>query len=219
MLVTVDGFGVVRGTICMPLVGAWHADLLVDAESGFQGALTVQIADQLELVATTDRSLAYQGMTQLRMVAGANGLRRTATPTYYRRPTVRQVLTDLLEKSGDTLAESADAAILSQQLHAWTTILAPVGQMVAALVEAAPGANWRLLSDGGVWVGRETWPDSGVDVVELSEDGCNAVVELGVDAPVLLPGTTVNERRISYVEHRIESDSVRSLVWFAEDDG
>ncbi len=38
-------------------------------------------------------------------------------------------------------------------------------------------------------------------------------VELGFEAPALLPGMTLAGRRISYVEHRFYPDTMRTVAW------
>jgi hypothetical protein len=80
-----------------------------------------------------------------------------------------------------------------------------------------------VLPDGSVWVGQESWPDSGLtaDVYQvLSEDPSRAQAILGIETPLLMPGTTLGGRRVSYVEHRFGQPETRSSVWFeGGDDG
>jgi hypothetical protein len=88
-----------------------------------------------------------------------------------------------------------------------TRLLAPLAQAV----------TWRVLPDGTIWAGPETWPDSGLttdDYQILDEDPREGTALLGVEAPVLLPGTALAGRRVSYVEHLINAEGVRSNVWF-----
>jgi len=214
-LAHVEGHAIIRGNISLPRIGAWHADIWVDNADGLEGKVTVDVGGELDLVGTVNRGLAYQGITQLRIVAGGDGLRKPAKPKHYRAPSIRTVLADLAADAGEIVASSADATVLAMGMNFWTTHARATGQMVAALVQNAPAETaWRILANGELWIGPETWPDSGIEEwVEISEDGCNDVVEVGLDAPVLVPGTLLGDRKVDHVQHRIDPGSVRSLVW------
>jgi hypothetical protein len=91
------------------------------------------------------------------------------------------------------------------------------------LLTAAPTATWRVLPDGSIWMGVETWPDSGLlegdDYQIISEDPMRAEAVLGVESPVIMPGTLLGGRRVSYVEHRLNSPETRTIVWFEDEGG
>lgn len=214
-LATLAGFAVVEATLCLPRVGAWHADLLVDVEAPPSGAVTLQVGDSLDLAGTVDRALPYRGMSQMRIVAGANGLRLPAMPKFYKVAKLGDVLRDLAANAGEKVSGASDAKALATRLPFWATMAAPVGVMVAALVQGAvAGTAWRMLTGGALWVGTETWPDSGLtEWTEISEDGVNRAVEIGSDQPTLVPGTTLGERRVEYVETTIRQDLVRTIAW------
>jgi hypothetical protein len=220
---TLNGVPVFHGVICIPRVGAWTADLSVDRDQAVTGACTLAIDGGLTLVGQADRSGVWLGTARLQVVGGANGLRKTARPQHYRQTTLRAVLADLLATAGERLAASSVAATLALSLPHWTTIGQPVGRMVAALLEDArlPAATaWRVLPDGTLWVGQETWPDSGLvnltDYQDLAEAPEEGTVELGVEAPRLLPGTTLGGRRVSYVEHRLSGEGARTCLWLED---
>lgn len=215
-LVSLNDARVARGTLSMPLVGAWTADLLVENDDDEpSGAVVLSIAGELELHGTVLRSLNHRGMAQVRVVGGAGGLQKSAAPKFYRAAKIGDVLRDLVTDAGETLSDTSDSSALSASLDYWTTITSPTGLMVAALMPSAPGGTgWRVLPDGSLWVGPETWPDSGItEWAEISEDGCNAAIEVGLDAPVLVPGTLLGERKAGSVEHTIEADAIRSIVF------
>jgi hypothetical protein len=220
---TLNGKPVFHGIICIPRVGAWTADLSVDRDTAVTGACTLAIDGGLTLQGTADRTGVWLGTARLQVVGGANGLGRTARAQHYRQTTLRAVLADLLATAGERLAASADAATLGLSFPGWATIGQPIGRMVAALLEDSrlPAATaWRVLADGTVWVGQETWPDSGmvnlVDYQDLAEAPEDGTVELGVEAPRLLPGTTLGGRRVSYVEHRLTGERARTCLWLED---
>ncbi len=221
---TLNGVPVFRGTICIPRVGAWTADFAVDSQVAISGPCTLAIdGGGLTLVGTAERSGVWQDTARLQVVAGGNGLRRIARPRHYRQTTLRVVLLDLLATAGETLSATADAATLALSFPAWTTIAQSVGRMVAALLgdsRFGPATSWRMLADGTLWVGQEAWPDSGLvdvtDYQDLSEAPEEGTVELGVEAPRLLPGTLLGGRRVSYVEHRLDGSGARTRIWLED---
>lgn len=217
---TLNGTPVFEGVICIPRVGAWTADLAVDRDTAVTGACTLAIDGGLTLHGTADRTGVWLATARLQVVGGGGGLGRTSRPQHYRHTTLRAVLGDLLATAGENLAASADSVTLALSFPGWATIGQPIGRMIAALLEdsrLSVDTAWRVLPDGTVWVGQETWPDSGLadvidyqDLAEAPEDG---TVELGVEAPRLLPGTTLGGRRVSYVEHRLTGDRARTALW------
>ncbi len=214
-LANINGSDVVKATIWMPRVGPWHMDAVLDTPNPPTGNLVLTIDGGLLLRGTAFQSGPWLQTTYLRMVAGADGLRKTTRPKFYQGTSARIVLMDLLSTAGETLSATADASILSRALTSWTTIQQSVGNAVAVLAKAL-GASWRMLADGTLWIGVETWPDSGlvdgVDFVDIDEAPHEMRIELGVVSPRLLPGTTISSRHVSFVEHVIESESMRTHV-------
>lgn len=220
-LATVNGVDVLEARITMPRIGAWHADLVVNSEAALEGRCTLAIDGGLTLVgtATAGRSGVFAGTAYLRLGPGADGLGKLARAQHYRNVALSVVLRDLLAAAGETLAASADAALLRTQFVAWTQRRSTVGESITALVadRRRPAAAWRALPDGTIWVGPESWPDAGLrdpdDVQELAALPPAAVVELGVEAPRLLPGQTIGGRRVSAVEHLVRDGAVRTTAW------
>jgi hypothetical protein len=218
-LLTVNGLAILDGSsLYFPRVGAWHAELRVDTPDAIGPACEISIADgKLVLEGTADRGGVFVDTGFVRVVAGKNGLGTTARPKHYDDPSIRIVLADLVATAGETLASSADASMLARHLTAWTTTARPVGNVVDLLLRQAAGSSWRMLADGTLWVGAETWPDSGLSaddfqiLAELPSDG---TAELGMEAPTLMAGVALAGRRVSAVEHRIDAGGVRATVWF-----
>jgi hypothetical protein len=219
---TLNGVPVFHGAICIPRVGAWTADLTVDSATALTGACTLVIDGGLTLKGTAVplQTGVWLDTARLRVVGGAGGLGKTAKPRHYRQTTARIVLQDLLTTAGEQLSATADLATLALSLPMWTTVAAPIGRMIAALLgdsRLPATTTWRVLPGGTLFVGRETWPDSGLanltDYQDLAEQPEDAALELGVEAPRLLPGTTLGGRRVSYVEHKIDGNGARTCVY------
>lgn len=207
------------GTVSIPRIGAWHADLSMDTDdaSQFAGMLSLVIGDgasTITLVGTPKRIGAYTGTVSMRLVAGAAKLATPAKAKYYSLPTLKIPLTDLISDAGETLSSSADAAVLGTQLLAWANTPRPTAfNITSLLASGSVGTSWRMLADGTVWVGPEAWPDASLDYVLLNSWPEENKIEISSEAPVLMPGTVLDGLKISYVEHHITAAVVHSFAW------
>jgi len=216
-LATLNGFDVLEARVSLPRVGAWQADVRVDKPDGIDGAATLIIDGGLTFAGTVARGGAFLEATWLRIGAGADGLRKQARPKFYNATALRIVLSDLLATAGEKLSATADPRTLGARLDGWTTIAQPIGNAVAVLVARGAPADtaWRMLPDGSFWLGAETWPDSGLtdaNVDTLEERPELGQIMLGTVAPALRPGTTLAGRRVSYVDHVITPEAIRTRV-------
>ena len=202
---------VIRGTVRLPRIGAWGADLVLNTEREVTGAVQLQIGDTT-LVGAVLRGAAYGSVTSVRITAGKGGLAKTVTARHLVRPSVGAVLRALAADAGETVAPSVS---LAATLDAWTVLAMPAGQAIRALLDVvAPAASWRYLPDGKLWAGAETWPESTADLAELSRSPESATLELGAYADVILPGETWDGLRADYVELTIEPEASRARVWW-----
>jgi hypothetical protein len=207
-------------------VGAWRFDLLVDDPEALAGKVTLDVnGGAMTFVGTAVRSAVFSDTNHVQLIAGNGGLNTPGTPRHYNGTTVGGVLSDLLGDAREALSATADASVLGQPLAAWTTAATPVATLIGLLLAAgSPGAVWRSLPDGTVWVGNETWPDAGIDssLYQVFEDNAeNSSMLVGCDAPFLLPGTTFEGRKVSYVEDIVgqEGKGVSTRIFFEDDGG
>jgi hypothetical protein len=208
----------VRGVITMPRTGAWHASLWVDSQVKPAGKVEIK-AGALTLVGTVNRASLYRGLLRLRVVAGGDGLRKRANPKHYTTPVIRLPLGELARDAGEAISPTSDSAALNETLLSWTTVGVETGAMISALVSLSktPDIGWRMLADGSIWVGVDAWPESDADEwQELEESPEDGSLVLGMDVPRLIPGTTLDGRRIDTVEHTISPEEYRAKIWAAE---
>lgn len=216
-----NGVDAIEGQIILPRVGAWHADIIVDGPTPPAGPCTITTSAGLSLKGTVARAGAWLQTSWVRVAAGAGGTGKAAAAKHYRGVSLRAVVGDLLRVSGDTLAPTADATTLATRLNAWTLMAAPVGRCLSALCgdPRTATAAWRILPDGTLWIGRETWPDAKLlepaDYQDIDERPSEAWAELGFESPLLQPGFALGGRKLDIVQHVIGSDNVRTSVWFA----
>lgn len=220
-LVTCADVGVVEGSISLPRYGVWHADLLLssnDASPFSKGsAVKISIADgALELSGTCRYGANYLESVRVRIVGGAGGLSQDAKPKHYQGVSARDVLSDLLGAAGETLSSTADAGVLATRFDRWTTLKVPTGEGVRLVARAAGEAAWRVLPDGKIWLGAESWPAFSTEMEWSLEDQQpqDRMILLAVDAPLLVPGVSFDDfGKVSYVEHLIGEAQVRTRAW------
>jgi hypothetical protein len=217
--VTANGLQVFDAQILTPAGGAaWHADLRVDSSGLLSGPVTV-VAGNRTLVGTAIRSEVFVNVAQVRVLAGAGGIGTTATPRHYTAPTVGLVLADILGDAREALSPDADPGLLATELEAWTTLAEPAGAAISRLLAAAaPGATWAFRDDGTLWVGTLSWPDAGIgtDAYEVMQrDAERGFLEIAVDGPLALAGTTFEGGRVNMVQDDIPHvEGIRARIWF-----
>ena len=222
-LVTANGRDVLYGTIELPLSGAWYADLFFDNEdaTGLTGPCQIIVDGGFTLNGTSFRSAEFLNYRGIRVMAGAAGLGNMAKGQDYQNTSIGTVLRDLLRAAGETLSSTADAPTLATPLAGYTVFNAPVGRELAALFgdQRIATVSWRMLPDGTLWVGPETWPDSGLvdtnDFLTLAFSAGINVASLGIESPNILPGTLLNGRKVSYIEYKIQDGEVRARAAYA----
>jgi hypothetical protein len=216
---------VLQGSLSLPRSGLWTAELTVDSAADLDGAVTLSFDDgALSLAGTVLRSGVTRDMLTLLVAGGAGGLSKIARPTFYGATSLRIVLGDLLRTAGETLSPTSSPAVLSHQLNGWTSEAIPIGRLVARLIAEVPGASWRALPDGSIWVGTETWPASTTDFVLMQEEPARGELLLGVDSSPPTPGTVIDLsttttpdlRRVSFVAYTVGEPGPRARVFFED---
>lgn len=218
----VNGLNVIEGAVFIPRVGVWHADLSVDAFTAPTGTATIRLASQT-LAGTFVRSgLDLRQRLQVRVVGGAGGLATTLAPRSYGSIPLQIPLQDALRDAGEVLSPMADSSLLGTQLTAWSRMAAPASSVIAQLLLAVPGSVWRVLVDGTVWCGFETWPASFLpDTVPIQSEPERGRVTIASDAPAVLPGTAFQYRapvggavtvRVGYVQHHVRRGEIRTVL-------
>lgn len=207
-----------------PRVGLWTADLRVDTLDGIAvGSVVTVTVGSRSLRGHLLRGETFAGAFQARVVGGLGGMARNPQARFYNGVTVGLVLTDIFRDVGEDLSASSDLSVLNTSMGSWaTTSDRTAGDMVARLLAAAsPGAAWRAMDDGTIWVGRETWPDSGVSddtFVVVERRGEDASLRASVLEPELEPGTTYKGRRVSLVQHDVpHQGDLETRAWFEDD--
>jgi hypothetical protein len=212
---TANGLNVLDATVRLPRIGAWQAELDLDGADASKGTGPVSItAGAQTWTGTAVESGVFVGRLKVRVVGGANGLGKATKPRFYHAIPARVVIEDLLAEGGEKLSSTSDSGKLGTILPFWTRHAGTVAEGLGNVLDEL-GATWRVLADGTVWVGVESWPTAKADgVIVESEAPHDARIEFSADAPTLLPGTTFRDRKVSRVEHKIAPGKTRTTAWF-----
>jgi hypothetical protein len=229
-LLTLNGAPVIKGSIRLPRVGVWSADLTLDTAIPISGPVTLVTADgAFSLSGTGYREGVFLGTLSLRVIGGAGGLStapggvgKTLPAKYYENAPLSLVLGDILTACGEKLSPTFDTAVTSLLLRKWTRFAGTGKQCIARLFDNI-ATSWRILADGTFWVGTDTYPpapSSQFDVVDRHFGEGRIII--GVQQPFLMPGTlltisssaTSGTQNVSYVTYDIRPGTIRAEVWF-----
>lgn len=210
---------ILRASIFVPRQGAWHAYASVEAEdtTGLTGHIDLVFGEDVTWTGYARRAGASNGRVELFVVGGAGGLRTELDPCYYVDAQAQIPLDDLMRELGETLSSGVSADVTGITLARWTRPRGRGGALLSELAEALGVESWRVLSDGTVWLGEESWPDVEIEYDVTMPSPAHDTDELAVDAPTLTAGVTLAGRRICYVQHIIEPTRIRSMVMYEAD--
>lgn len=204
----------VEGRISLPRTGAWTAELVLDSSAAMSGPVALALAG-VTFKGTVKRSGPFRGALFVGMVGGKGGMSGEAKAKSYRAATVALPLRDIATGSGEALAGAIHSDILTYPLPHWVQAAGTWGSALEQLLVKVGGKNvWRVLPDGALWVGADTWETAKLKAEVIEQDVLRRRIFAGI-LPQLLPGVTWMGARVSYVEHRI-AETLRSTVWFED---
>ena len=211
-------YNVYEGVIHLPRMGVWHADLELEAPSvtaPLSGKVTVTLAQSLNFAGTLGpNGITQRGTVRARIFGGGGGLSTVMAPKGYRSVPMRIPLLDLLQSAGEILSNTADPSILTTQLPFWIRMQQTAGMALSSLLQVT-GSGWRVLPDGTIWCGTDTWPPAApMDIQLLQFEPDLNRYEFVSDLPSVLPGQTLNGQRVSTVVHYLSAERLRGQIFF-----
>jgi hypothetical protein len=215
---TVAGAAASWGSIQMPRVGVWVANLVLEVEAAPQGRVELVLAGgALRLVGTVARGNTgvVRGAAHVQVVGGAGGLRSTLPAAGYHNVPLSVPLRALLSDAGEELAPDADTAALATFLPRWARLASAAARSMEALAGRV-GLPWRVLPSGAVWLGAERWRPAAGEYEVLEEEPLRRAVWLASDSPSVLPGQALLRRPVAHVAHTFNAQSLRTCVTFEE---
>ncbi len=189
----------------LPRMGAWYCDLDIDADVKQAGKVRFKL-DDLEHVGTIipDKTGTEGSRAKCRVLAGNGRITSEVSPRSYSHSsgvTIGTVVRDILKDAGEDLSDLSDSAALDRRLARWHLAAGTAAQALTALAEKN-GCAWRMLRDGTVWFGEETWPEVEPEGVLTDEDWSSGHLTLASETPNMVPGTVYQGQKIEHVVHR-----------------
>lgn len=211
---TCNGIAISRAEIVEPLRGVWVADVELDSMDVLSGSAVLLLGD-VEWRGTVQpgRSAVDGGRAKARLIGGNDGLRKPIPSRYYLGPTLGVVVASVLMECNETLSPTA-GDLASWIVARWQRTSGSAGKALEAVCSAAE-YSWRVLRDGTVWVGFETWPDLEGKQTEVGAYSFSAAKAYSPEySPLVAPGMSVGGQHVSSVMTLLSASSLRQEVWF-----
>lgn len=197
------------GELRMTRMGAWQADVVTDDEEALSGKISVRI-DALVFVGTVvpDKTGLDGSRARCRIVGGNGGLAKDISGKSYTASVgvkIGAVVRDILHDCGEDLSDLADGPTLDIRLTRWHVSGGTAQDALRDLAESV-GCGWRVLRDGKVWLGPETWPEVNPDHQLLEENHSAGSFTLAPETADMVPGVVYQGRRIEHVIHTFGED-------------
>jgi hypothetical protein len=213
---TINGVPLLKAQITEPLSGRWTAYVEADTQEALTDPITLDFEDSaVEFVGAAHASGVESGRWIARLVAGTGGLSTSVEPKAYRTCPLSLALDDLLSETGETLSD--DSETLSGYIVAHWQRFRGAAAHALAMIADETGYEWRLDRAGELWLGTDTWTTLEADHTEVRAYPDLRIVVIAPDAePLVRPAVTFEGQRVDHVITRLDSDSLRQEVWFAE---
>lgn len=221
-LVICAGADVLRLRAHLPQRRAWWAWVDLDTATTPSGQVTIMAAGGMSLTGTVKKpSDVFLDSARIRVVGGAGGLDKIMTPSAFENAQLLDPLNAILGAAGEALSSTVSESVTAVLLSKWSVTATSTARSIDALCSAASAQlgqdiGWRILGDGTVWLGAETWPaqtmPSGADVLEQYPSEGRYVI--GSTTPFLLPGVNLDGvGNVLGVNHWVTHDRVRADAW------
>lgn len=156
---SVNGQQIVAGSLLVPLVGAWTADLTLATQQPVSGSATVVIGN-LTLIGYVYRSDSYGGQVRARLVGGAGGWRKPIPSQGYGTSggvSLSTVLRDAARACGETVDVAKDTTIGNAYVR--TAFVSSVaGDVLWQMVSQGFIPAWYVAPNG--MTATTSWPAS-----------------------------------------------------------
>ena len=204
-----------NGNVCtevlplsMPRVGAWHVGVTVSGEVPITGRVTLEL-EGVEFLGTVVRGQPFAGKTPLWIVGGGGSLsRKLDAKNYASGPVVRTIVKEILGDK-ETLSTESDDALLGSVLPSYHRIEGAASHALTTVLSKI-GASWRVLADGTVWIGKDTYPELSIPHVLEDEDWFSGILNIAPETPALRPGVTFLGHKIEEVVHYASPGKLRT---------
>lgn len=210
-----NGSPILDGRLWLPRSGAWTAELTLPDKTSLAPGQAVTLTPEagVALAGTLVGAGSFEDATRVRVVGGGGGLGKRQPPKTFRDLALGSVLSDTLGPAGERLAASSASAVTSYRVRAYVRREQPASATLHYWA-ADRGATWRVLPDGSVWLGADTFaPAAAFDYALLSSRPDASADTIATESLVFLPGTTFGGKKVSAVVYTLGA-AVRAEVLY-----
>lgn len=215
MTASVNGRDVLSAELREPRIGIWLGEIDLDSEEPLSGALDLVI-DDVHFMATAVRGAVEQGRYHAWIIGGKYGLSKQVSAKHYISVEGRVPLREILQEAGESLSPKTDPAVLSRRFERWSRATGTAGSALAQFATDA-GVSWRMLRDGTVWLGPESWPEAKASYDIIDVIPARARMVIAPEVPSVKPGETFAGGKVSTVTTIVAQDGTRQDILFEDE--
>jgi len=219
MTATLNGKDVLSLTLNEPRIGVWNAVVDVDSEQVISGDVEL-VVDGISWKGVVIKGDVHAGRVHAQIVGGKGKISTVLNTKHYRGTSLGTVVDDLMLETGEKLSPTTDARVRGHVVSRWSR---PLGMASAALELVADelGLTWRILRDGTVWLGADTWQEAqAAGDTEISKTPGRAATLIAPETPHVQPGQTFGGKRVSRVSTAtIDGGGLRQEILFESANG
>ena len=214
---TCNGKDLLSAVIQEPRIGVWTAVIDVDSDEAISGKVTIEI-DGVTWIGTVQRGDLYAGRVHAQIVGGAGKLGVDLGAKYYLGIPLAIALGDLMIGTGETLSTTTAADVRNHSVARWTRPQGRAGLALRQISDEILGTSWRVLRDGTVWLGPESWSEVKPTYDETDQAPGRDSMTIAPESPIVAPGTTFLGKRVSRVTTTLAPGGLRQELLFESAD-
>ncbi len=213
---------VLGGELSMPREWNWTGHLELGENAAPTGAVVLELARQGAAPVLFKGTVAWgdtwQGRQKIVIRGGAGGL---DTPLPFREylagkvpVQAQQLVADVVKLAGEQLAAGALDSLAGLGARRWSRAEGTEASRALTTICSYFGRTWRVLDDGTIWVGVETWPAVPDTLAAFLEDrdGDAITDHAAPDVALLRPGVTAFGKHVERVTYTISGDGAPRVV-------
>lgn len=219
--------GVMDGDLLCPYYGNFSAHLVLsDANAAPTGKVTL-VWFGTSFSGYSIRSGDNEGRYSCLVVGGNGGFWKTVPSKMYDyRVKANLPLTEILSSVGEKLSSKSTPSILTRELVNWPRLTQRCDECLNVITDQI-GAIWRVLPDGTVFVGTDSWKSAPAFDHSLQwRDPTWSSATFITQSVGILPGQRwptntlpISNKKVSCVKYQISPDNFYMTAWFADEDG
>lgn len=207
---------IVQCHLMLPKIGAWMAnDVLVDTDQEFNigDSITMNFLDQTFKGTVLDTGV-YRGFQQCTIIGGSGKFPDQLESSSYNSIPLGQIVNDIARKTNHTVSTTSDQNLLNHNLVGWNILKMKASLALVKLLESQ-GAIWRILPDGTLWVGYESYtPLNTNDFLVIEKFPEQARWNVYNEDYLVQPLSFLDGNNIQQVEYYVAADDLQQTLFF-----